>query len=301
MDIKAAYERLGLGEETTQEELDRGFDLLLKREKAAASSGNHETASSLGTDIEAYRTIFDYRAKQKLRQVEEERLKKWGKLSGTVGRSEDFFRINRGRIIAVIAAIAILIGVGSVVWNTVEERRREALLPPVDLNLVFLGTYQANDMDQESELMQQALLKAFPDWKRVKIRVLYLPSPDSNGGGGMDAANMQKAMAELVASYPDILVLDKNSLDWISGQDSLADLKDPKLAQIYEAAVKKGTLVNAVNKQTGAEHAYGIDFTNTAFGKSLPMAHDGLIAGANPGKIDNPKVIEFLEKCAEIK
>ncbi|WP_058304135.1 hypothetical protein [Gorillibacterium timonense] len=300
MDIKEAYERLGLNEATSQEELDRRFDLLLKREKAASVSGNADALQEMEADIEAYRTIFDYRAKRVVNEAEEERLKKFGKLSGTVSRSEDFFRINRTKILMILAALVVIVGVGSFVWNIVEDRRREAALPPVDLNIMFLGSYQAEDQSQESELVQQALLKAFPEWKRVQVRVLFLPSSKS-AGGGFDMANTQKAMAELMADYPDVLVLDKDSLNWMAGQDSIADLTKPEFAKIYEEAVKRGTIVKAANNQTGEELEYGIDFTNTTFGKSLPILNDGLIAVANPGQVNNEKVLAFLEKCAGLR
>jgi len=299
VDINEAYERLGLGETTPQEELDHRFDLLLKREKTARTSGSGDVLSEIEQDIDAYRVILDYRAKRIVELAEEERLGKFGKLSGTVGRSEDFLRINRTKIIVVIAALAVLIGIGSYVGHIIEQRRYEASLPPVDLNIMFLGTFQANDQDQESELVQQAILKAFPDWKRVKVRILYLPPPGKDTSG-MGAANLQKAMAELSVEYPDVLVLDKDSLDWMSGQDSMADLRDPAFAKIYAAAMKKNAIVNAVNKQTGIEHAYGFDFTRTEFAKSMPMQHGDMIAAAKPGGNNNKKIMEFLEKCAEV-
>ncbi|WP_438432650.1 hypothetical protein [Gorillibacterium sp. sgz500922] len=300
MDIKEAYGRLGLGETTTQEELDRGFDLLLKREKTARTNGDSEALAGLELDIEAYRTIFDYRAKREVDQAEEQRLRKFGKLSGTVSRSEDFFRINRTKIFAAIGILAGLIIIGSIVGNIIQQRRYEASLPPVDLNIMFLGNMQANDQEQESKTVQQAILDQFPDWKRVKVRILFQP-PAGSDAGGLGAANQQKAMAELVADYPDILVLDKETLNWMSGQDSLADLTDPVFAKIYETAKKKGTVVNGKDPNSGEEHAYGIDFTNTEFAKALPMAHGGdLVVASNPQKKGDAKIMEFLEKCAGV-
>jgi hypothetical protein len=299
VDIKEAYGRLGLDETTSQEELDRGFDLLLKREKMARAHDDGEALTALEQDIDAYRTILDYRERRTVEAAEEQRLRKYGKLSGTVSRSEDFLRLNRTKIIVTISVLAVLIVIGSIVGNIIHQRRYEASLPPVDLNIMFLGNFQANDGDQESEAVQASILKQFPDWKRVKVRVLYLPLSGSDMGGLL-AASQQKAMAELVTHYPDILVLDKDTLNWMSGQDSLADLQDPAYAKVYEPAKQQNRIVTAKGKEGGTERPYGILFTDTEFAKSLPMAHREYIVAANPQKKTDAKIQEFLEKCVGV-
>ncbi|MEO3944903.1 hypothetical protein [Gorillibacterium sp. CAU 1737] len=299
MDIKSAYERVNANEQTPQEELDRAFELVLKRERTARAGSNAEALAEVEKDIEAYRTILDYRSKQAVNAVEEERLKKFGKLSGTVSRTEDFFRLNRTRLMIGIISVAVLVIVGAFTWNVVDERRKEAALPPVDLSIMFLGAFQADDQAQESKVVEEAILKQFPEWKRVKVRVLYLPTSSS---GGMDQAYMTKAMAELMSEYPDVLLLDKSSIKWMAGQDSLADLSHSHFTKAYEAAKGNQRVVNAINNQTQEDLPYGIDFTKTTFAKSLSMQYLEMVAAVNPNVEDQEKLAKmeaFLSKAAE--
>ncbi|MFD1773026.1 hypothetical protein [Paenibacillus rhizophilus] len=299
-EVKEAYKLLGLPEDVTKEEVNRRFDLLLKRRKSASGSGTAESGPFLAyeDEMKAYRLILDDWARTETQEAENKRLAKWGRFAGTASRLEDFFRLYKTHVLVTVAIIAVLIAGGVALQNHLEEKRIEASLPPVDLNIMFIGNYMPeNDPNGDGQPLEEAILKAFPDWRRVEVQTLYIPSSNSGGGAG-DMAYTQKAVAELTASPPDLLVLDKDTLPWLAQQGGLELLDETQLAKWFGSGSKDGHVRKALNVKDGIEHPYGIDFTDSALASSLPLKHAELIAGVYGGASNKEKAFQFLERCA---
>lgn len=299
-EVKEAYRLLGLPEDVTKEEVNRRFDLLLKRRKSASSSETPDSGLSqtYEDEMKAFRLILDDWARTEVQEAENKRLAKWGRFAGTAGRVEDFFRLYKTHVLVTIAIVAVLIAGVAGVQNYLEKKRIEASLPPVDLNVIFIGNYTAeNDLEGNGQPVEEALLKAFPEWRRVEVTTLYIPPSNSEGGGG-DMVYVQKAIAELTASTPDVLILDKDTLPWLAQQGGLELLDDSRLSKWFSTGSQDSHVRKALNDKDGTEHPYGIDFTNSKLASSLPLKHGELIAGVSAGAVNKEKAFQFLERCA---
>lgn len=80
---------------------------------------------------------------------------------------------------------------------------------------------------------------------------------------------MQKAVVELAANHPDIIILDDATLEWIGGQDGFQDLS----AIVASGSLDKDDprLKWGTNPQSGKEELYGVDITDSAFVAALPV------------------------------
>lgn len=85
--LKEAYERLDLPVDITREELNKKFDLHLKRRK---SNSSETEAAAYEEEFLAYKTILDGLDQQEIQEAEDKRLEKWGAFSGIARKSENF-------------------------------------------------------------------------------------------------------------------------------------------------------------------------------------------------------------------
>ncbi|MNM11627.1 hypothetical protein D3C81_217890 [compost metagenome] len=295
--VKEAYEFLGLPEEVQMEEVNRRFDMLLKRRRSIGAPGTAE-ALAFEKEVQAYRLILDTHAKQEVEEAESSRLQKYGRFAGTARRLEDFFRLYRTQVIIGIIAVAVLIGGGIAYKNHLDKQRYLASLPPVDLNIMFLGNFMAeDDPEGDGAPLEAAILKSFPDWKRVETRLIPLTS----NGGATEVAYRQKAMAEMSVDPPDLVVLDKDTLAWLAQGDGLETLKDSWLTEWLGGKNGEGVVEKAVDADDGIEAVYGINFTDSKLAASLPVLHNDtkLIAGVFANSKNHDKALEFLKEAAE--
>jgi hypothetical protein len=168
--LKKAYELLGLPEDASREEVERVFDIELKKSRAKSSENDFEAK------LKAYKLITGSDDRQKIEEKSRKRYQKWGKLAGTAEKVEDFFRLYRTHVIVGIIAIIVLTVATVTFVNHRQEQKRLAALPPIDLSIMYLGGFMS-DMDNGGDTaLEQAMLDQFPEWKRLKLTMTYLPS-----------------------------------------------------------------------------------------------------------------------------
>lgn len=290
--LKDAYEFLGLPQDVSMDEVNRRFDLLLKRRKSVGAPGTAE-ALAFEKEVQAYRLILDEHARREVEEAENNRLQKYGRMAGTVRRLEEFLRVYRTQAVIGIIVLIALIGGGIAYNNHLEKQRYLASLPPVDLNIMFLGNFMSEDDPKgDGAPLEAAILKSFPDWKRVETEII----PLNNSGGATDMAYRQKAMAELAVDPPDLVIMDKDTLNWLAQGGGLDKLEDSWLA---EAGVNadSSVVMKSADAEDGQEAPYGIAFTDTALAQSLPLQYTDLIAGVYPRAENKEKAIEFVKEA----
>ncbi|ASA25967.1 molecular chaperone DnaJ [Paenibacillus donghaensis] len=300
-ELKAAYQRLGVSEDVTKEELDKQFDLLIRKSRSNAKAGDagKQQESEYEEDFKAIRYILNARREQEIEEATQKRLAKWGKLGGTVEKTERFFRLYKVHVLLSLIALAIVIGGAALFTNHRTEQKRLASLPPLDLSIMFLGNYQLQDESGSAEALNKAILAAFPEWKRVETKVTYLPSGE--GGGMMDSAYLQKAVAELSMEKPDIYVLDDWSFEWLGKQTVLGKL-DEQAAGKWKDLIKEGLAKQQQTEEDTAPHIYGMDLTTSALSADLPLNHGELIAGVRYDAARMEKAEQFIERfLSEVK
>ncbi|MFD5017996.1 hypothetical protein ACFWMP_03730 [Paenibacillus sp. NPDC058367] len=288
--LKEAYERLDLPVDITREELNKKFDLHLKRRK---SNSSETEAAAYEEEFLAYKTILDGIDQQEIQEAEDKRLEKWGAFSGIARKSENFFRLYKVHTFVSIVVLLVLIFGGNALYNQYQAKKYEASLPPVDVTIMFLGNYESQDPSGKDEELKQEIVNRYPAWKRVKTEVVYLPSTGGEGGGALDMTYIQRAMAMLAADRPNILILDDATFDWIGQQQGLKNLEPfVKSAGLPLDDIR---LKRIKNTENGEEWITGVDITDTKFATDLPIHSRKMIIGVFGEDEDKNKSTDFVE------
>lgn len=138
--LKQAYVQLGLPETVTREELNKRFDLLLKRRRALTTE---EEIAAYEADFRAYKLILDTWDEQEIQKAEDERLAKYGRFSGTASKWETFMRLYRTHVILGIIGLLVVIFGGKALYDNYQHRQYLASLPPVDAKIMFIGNFES--------------------------------------------------------------------------------------------------------------------------------------------------------------
>ncbi|MNI22278.1 hypothetical protein D3C73_758300 [compost metagenome] len=293
--LTQAYERLGLPETVTREELNKRFDLLLRRRR---SLNTEAEIAAYEADFQAIKFILDSRDQQEIQEAEDQRLAKYGSLAGGARKWERFMRLYKTHVIISIIAVIVLVFAGNALYNNWQHKKYLATLPPVDAKIMFIGNFGVKDEDGKMDALNQAIIEQYPEWKRVDSSMVYLPKT-GEGSDTLDMNYMQKAVVELAANTPDILILDEATLEWIGKQDGFQNLEpilaDGKISK-DDPRLKWGKVGESTEEQL-----YAVDITDSKFVSSLPINHNtksieiGVLGGDEPKE----KIIQFVKHIAE--
>lgn len=293
--LKQAYEKVGLPENVSKEEINKRFDLLLKRRRSKSSDDEERSAPE--ENFQAFKFILDSMDQQEIQEAEEQRLAKYGKLSGAASKWERFMRLYKTHMIVSIIIIIVLAVGGNSLYNNWQHRKYLASLPPVDAEIMLLGNFGTQDPDGKTDDLEAAILAQYPEWKRVEVSIVYLPQtgPESNT---FDMNFLQKAVVELAANHPDILLLDEATLEWIGGQDGFGNLE----AIVADGSIAKddSRLKWGKDEESGQDELYGVDITDSAFVNALPLNHstNNIIIGVLGEDEGKDKLLPFIKHIA---
>lgn len=288
-DLKKAYQQLGLPENASREEVEQAFDRVLR--KSRSRKGADAADSEYERSLRAYKLITGYEDQRKLEQMSQERYAKWGKFAGKAEQVDDFFRIYRTHVIVGIIALVVLIfGINAFVDYRAEQKRIAAL-PPLDLSILFIGNFAANDPTNEEEALEQAILKQFPEWNRVDLQITYVPEQG-------EMVYRQKAMAIIATEKPDLYIIDRPTFDWISGGGGFKNLQEESEG-LLSALLPDHAALRAQAEEDPEPQVYAIDLTSSELADQLPLLKKDMIAavGWNEERYDN--VILFIKRYLE--
>ncbi|MNC06221.1 hypothetical protein D3C75_537280 [compost metagenome] len=292
--LKQAYERLGLSENVSREEINKRFDLLLKRRRSKSSD---DERSAPEEDFQAFKFILDSLDEQEISEAEQQRLAKYGKLSGAASKWERFMRLYKTHVIVTVIVLIVLAVGGNALYNNWQHKKYLASLPPLDASIMFIGNFGLQDTSGKTDALNEAIIKQYPEWKRVDASITYLPRT-GEGADSFDMNFMQKAVVELAANHPDILILDEATLEWIGGQDGFQDIKS--IVESGKIAKDDARLKWGKNPESGQEELYGVDITDSSFVAALPVnrGDEDMIIGVLADDEVKDKAIALIEHIA---
>lgn len=252
MDLRKAYEILDLPENSSMEEVDQRFDLLLRRMKGKRSEEGMGGSENIN---EAYRIIKESARQAAIDQYNEARFGSNPQKKARREKIEHFWSYYRwhvvGSIIVIIIAVMVIQGV--------IERQKLAALPPPDLEIMLYGDY----FNADEGSLERAILQKYPDWQRIKVIVNFLP----NGSfGGQEMAYVQKSFAILATEHPDVYILDSSTFQKMVEQSALANLDDLKGKTPTELSTDK--MLIGTQPEDSEPHLYGIDITDRSLWNS---------------------------------
>lgn len=297
-ELRKAYETLGLEEGATREEVNKKYDLYVRR---ARSRSRTQEGGEPEEDFEAinraYRSIITFEDNKVIEQKRQERFRKWGRWAGTAEKTDDFLRLHRTKIwLSLLAVIVIIFGITTYV-NHRQEQERLASLPPIDLSIMFIGNFMLPDDSKANEALEQSILAPFPDWKRVSAHVSYLPldNPDT---GQMGMALQQKAQIEVMTEKPDLYIMDKSTFAWLAQGGALQNLDDYANEELKPLLTGEAALEQKTEEDTSS-HIYGIDLSGSPLSANLALGKTDMIAGIRGGTELSDKTLEFIKRYLE--
>jgi hypothetical protein len=238
-DLRQAYEKLGLPEDATREQVEQRYFLLLK--KARSKQVELDEINS------AYRQIIGH-------ELEKDAPKeKQSKLSY-------FFYYYKFH---VIAAIVILLVATFTIKGCIDRRNEEASKPPLDVTVTLYGNYFSMEMSDPK--LSENMLRLMPDWKRIDVNVAYVPKEIRSQE---EMALQQRAMIQLMTEKMDLLILDEDNFNLLAKQGAFAPLDS--LGFWPELQNDGSRILSATLEEATTERPYGIDITgNSVFAGSV--------------------------------
>jgi hypothetical protein len=278
MDLIKAYEIMELPENSSIEEVEKRFDILVRRMRGKKSETDLDDSETV---INAYNTIKEFN-----RQVEVDRYNqaRFGTNVRKKDRSEkieQFWIHHRWKVFASIAAIAIIAIVSNIVINNIKL----ANLPKPALNVMMYGDYYGvKDQD-----LEKAILEKFLDWKRVKTIINYLPGASS---GITDSAYIQKSVILLATEHPDVYILDKATFKTMLDQHALANLDSWKSTLSTDHTADQ--LITGKQENDTEAHLYGVDISDDPIWKAIGLPQNDKIAVLSASLKNTENVKRFI-------
>lgn len=232
-DMNKYYEIMGLRSFSSKEDVEKRYDLLLKRERArqkleqragsnmtASEQREHEEAAAQFAEITtAFNKILEYENQIYAEKFNAQEYGKYKKLSGSAQKIDHFWRYYKYHTIGALIVIGLIIyGIIAYV-DKQEEKRYLASLPPIDVSVTFLGNYATTDNDSDYAPIGEAFLSLSNLWKRIDTDIVYMP-PDEMS----QAAYLQRALVVVATDFRDVYFMDEFMLQWFGGQGGLVDL-----------------------------------------------------------------------------
>lgn len=244
MELKQAYEILGLPEDATRDQVENRYFILLKKSRSDQSriqSGDETPAPDLAEVNRAYNLILG---------IESEK-------TGTIKKQSKFAHFMYYYKNHLIISIIIVLVAGYMVKEGIDKRREAANLPPASLSMSVFGNFYFADV----EILEQNLLKLFPDWKRIAMTHTYVPSEIKSE---QDMAMQQKSVLSLMTEQSNLYILDPKNFVSLASQGALVRLD--KLEGWSSLQVPPDMLRSVQAEEDTAAMPYGIDITgNPAF------------------------------------
>lgn len=289
--FKQAFAVLGLKEGASREEVNKRYDLLIRQSR---SRGRTPDGKSEFEEINrAYKYIVESENAALIDQKREERYAKWGRFAGAAEKTDDFFRLHKVKVFLSLIAVILIVAAAVTYANHRQEQNRLAKLPPVDLSLMYIGDFMLPDDGKANEALEKAMLTPFPDWKRLDIKVTYLPA-DISSAGQMAVALQQKAQLEVMTENPDLYILDKSSFEWLSQGGALENLDDLANGEL-KALLPAGTALTATSQDDASSHVYGIDLSGSSLAANLPIGKTGMVVAVRNETKLTDKALQFIQ------
>lgn len=262
MDLHTAYEIIGVKEDCSLETLNERYYALTETKLPV---------DQLKEIQDAYNMIKSH--------IEEETPKPELSFWEKVG---DFFFHYKTHLFASIIIAAIVGSLGYTVIHGQIEKRKEANRPPADLEVMLFGDYMEEDLSP----LEDHMLDLFPEWERIELQLLYVPTEFNSE---MDMASAQKNQVTLATEKPDIYIFDQHHFDTF--------VKDGAFVQLDELA-REGMqdedrfLKKRIDDQ---EHIYGVDISDSSQFSGMAIESDEKIAVIRLNAHQEENALEWLE------
>lgn len=302
-ELDQAYATLGLDRTATKEDVEKKYDLLLRRERASKQqAGANSDSESFEAVHRAYRLILQHEDQKDVATIQAEKYGKYKQYAGLVAKIDHFFSYYKWHLVGAIAAVALLVYGVSAYIDHREEQARLAALPPPDLEIMVLGKFYLPNNDNNMDPIEAAIVNQVPGWQRVEAEYLAVNMSEQ---GMTDVALQQKAVVMLATERPDVYILDQDSFRWIANSGALetldADASGRLAGKVPEEAHAKAPeppegVGPGEEAPPGPEHVYGINVGGTAFADDLTFVYEDMIIGIRQDAERRDNALQWIER-----
>lgn len=247
MEVKKAYEVLQVPENASKKEIEKKFEIWMRRDRERQRQGIHDKEDFHMTDInQAYKTIQDH-FKEREESSGPDRLGHpfWKKV-------DHFFYYYKFHMILCLILLFTLMYLIQSTGNNDRGQAEGGDFPPADVNILFFGDYAKLD----PSALEKSVLAEFPEWKSVNIELTYVPDETKNA---YDAAVQQKSVLTLMNDDYDIYIMSSGNLHRLKGMYQPLDRIEDELSN----RLNNGQLVYTKAEGDSKKRLYGVDITNS--------------------------------------
>jgi hypothetical protein len=276
-ELKKAYEILGLPEDSTREQVENRYFILIKRARSEPSrteANEVDHATDLTEINRAYNLILG---------IESEKI-------GTVEKQTKlahFFYYYKWH---VIVGIIIVLIAGYMIKDGIDKRRAAANMPPINLSVSVFGNFYSADV----ALLEKNMLQLLPEWKRINTTLIFVPTEIKSQ---QDMALQQKSVLLLMTERSELYITDEKNFKSLSAQGAFIRLDEFQGFDSLKVPPNKLRYARA-DKDTG-DHPYGIDVTGNPVFKGIEMSGEREIIAIRATKEKWPDTRKLLEKLVQ--
>lgn len=276
MDRKEAYRTLGLTEEASMDEVEKKYELYLRKGKRSAEE------EQLTLMNQAYRVIKDYEYKQ---AIEESR-------KGQEPWKENLDHIwfhYKGYIIGGILSVLLIASIVYAVVNNAREQRELANLPPASVEVMIYGDFYTPNTDS----LEQQLLQSKEEWQRVRTIFSYFPLEARDPYA---IAAQQRSVLDLISERPDVFLADPDNFTRLRNQGAIQPL-DPweqEIRTLYD----EDQWIYMQDEEDGEPRLYGVIVTESPVLDRVFYEETTIIAGLGIQASNQDNAIEVIRIMA---
>lgn len=264
MDLQRAFEIMGVREDCLLEELNDQYHTLI----------DTETRIDRVEDIQsAYNLILAHVYKTNP-----------GPKSSFREKLDHFFHYYKFHVVFGVLAVLLI---GSLTNSLIQgqiDKKKEANKPPADLEIMFFGSYQEDDLSS----LENKIQGISPEWEHVNLELVYAPIEVNSE---LDIGEMQTSRVKLVTAKPDIYIFDAHHFNTF-----IVDALFLSLDQFENEVQTDDKWVLYQQEDDNQANIYGIDLTDHELFKGLAMASDEKIAVVRTNAINQEHALDFLSK-----
>ena len=283
MELKSAYEILGLKENANRDELEKRFELLIKKNKTdrmAEDFNRQNDILNLDKISEAYNTIISNELEILQREEEKRNPRKPNPIFKMLGLDDKkarnyIYYYKFHYIFGLIGLILLAYLIISTVFHV-----------NPDVNMALIGQIYYKD----TSILVNKIKANDSDIKQISIDGVMLTNDSKNM---QDSAMLQKAMILFAAADIDVFILDKTNFDKYSMQGVFINLDDvvSKL-KLDKSRYKDYILKTSEDKE---EHVYGIDINNSKILKEANIVGNNIMVAIKVNAKHYDKAVKILE------
>jgi len=266
IELKDAYEILGVKEGASRDEIVKRYDILLKKHRMNQQQGQNDEAD-LEKLNEAYNLLMGYHSKELDDAVEAERKRMTNPLLKPIAKKfnldekkvYNFFYYHKVHIIVSLIVLVAMVYTVRSCANRVEP----------DINVEFIGDF----LYSETDVLKEMVRSRVPDIKEPSIDIITISDKIQ---GEQDYAMRMKAVTLMAAGDIDIFILDKANFNLYAKQGAFLSLDD--LADELNIDRDKNKDYIAKVESSQEEHLFGVDISNSSILKEANMKYTEAIA-----------------------